>query len=101
MRQDDTGLTGVPVPKHTVIPTYNHGDWLQCLGNKESVFPTVRVQEYTTYNTLKPIKNKSTNTEIDTPVNKETKQPCTNKKTKYCVKWFLGNCSSFSVKMKE
>lgn len=98
------GSQGEPVPRNTIIPTYNHGQWLSCQQNKRvSISNIVRVQEYTTYNTLKPTKHKSTNRDmielIDTPQNTQTQ--IEQAKNKSCVNCFLGNCSSFSVKMKE
>jgi len=64
----------------------------------------VRVQEYVTYNTLKPVRRKSSNTDMIELVEDkkiEEQKNNTKKKTKSCVKMFAGNCSSFSEKMRE
>lgn len=59
-RQDDPGG-----PSKTIIPTYTRGEWYGKNTNKiVTVSNLVRVQEYVTYNTLKPLKNKSTNREM-------------------------------------
>ena len=104
-RQDDTGLTGIPVPRNTIIPTFSHGDWLECKQKKRvSISNIVRIQKYETPNMLKSVKHKSINTDmleiVDGPVQTQTKENNYTKsgKNKSCVKWFVGNCSSFSEK---
>lgn len=107
-RQDDTGLTGIPVPRNIIIPTFSHGDWLECKQHKKvSISNIVRIQKYETQNMLKPTKHRSENNDmleiVDEPVQTHTKEnnATKNQPCKSCVKMFAGNCSSFSEKVKE
>lgn len=104
MRQDDTRSPNI-------FPTYSRGEWNRIdINRRVSVSNIVRVQQYTTFNTLKPLKKTNTNKDMieiieeeetglrQESANKQKQKRRHKKQDKSCVKMFAGNCSSVSEK---